>query len=522
MQHEQQTTQEKEMSSPQSSSHTIGVTIGDMRIELKDTQPNRKALSVIIRELKSCESGKPVFTFQEIADSLGYEARQNTNNFYREFQANGEDVLAFLSRKNTLKEQVFPLIEAQVLESPWLAPHDHYVAFCQHYPDTSISEATFREYVNEIESVKILNRRKYLISGTQDGLNTEVYIRELLACATFSPGKQKEIVTVFPEVVQGEDSPASRKPLDVANPTIQKKLLVVLFYVCNVSQEMLAPLFGVGKTTIHNWIYDVSSDELKWLILTSITCWSGQVSFDEKWIWVDECWQFALCAVDTVTGFPLLIEVYPSLDEVSWTLFFQHFKALYGRPRLILSDGSVSLAAARKQVFTHVRFQLCKFHKLKNLMKYIRMHVQHHASRIRGYRLATHIFSNTSVSSRKAAAKTLQTFVGNKMTAYIDSHILGCWRHLTMSLTNNASERFNRKIEKCVSGRYGISSTKSVEVLLHGLWFRELLVHGRKHVDATSAMTTIDLSTLCQEHLDTSKILHFFHDNAPSRLEKLG
>ena len=155
-------------------------------------------------------------------------------------------------------------------------------------------------------------------------------------------------------------------------------------------------------------------------------------------------------------------------------------------------------------------------------MKYIRLHVQNHASRIRGYRLAKHIFSNTSVSRRKAAAKTLQTFVGNKMTAYIDSHILGCWRHLTMSLTNNVSERFNRKIEKCLSGRYGISSTKSAEVLLHGLWFRELLVHGRKHVDATSEMTTIDLSTLCQEHLDTSKILHFFNDNDPSRLEKLG
>ena len=115
-----------------------------------------------------------------------------------------------------------------------------------------------------------------------------------------------------------------------------------------------------------------------------------------------------------------------------------------------------------------------------------------------------------------------QGVAGNKVSSYIDRHILGCWRHLTMSLTNNASERFNRKIEKCFSGRYGIASLTSAKVLLQGLWFKELLVHGRKHMDATSEMATIDLSTICQEHLDTSKILHFFHDNDPSRLEKLG
>ena len=88
-----------------------------------------------------------------------------------------------------------------------MSPHDHYVAFCEHYPDISISESIFREYVNEIERVKILNRRKHCVSKTKNGLNAEVYIRELLDLATFSPGKQKEIVSVFPGVAQLEASP---------------------------------------------------------------------------------------------------------------------------------------------------------------------------------------------------------------------------------------------------------------------------------------------------------------------------
>ncbi len=118
MQKEKQTTEEEETASPQSQKKKIGVTRGDLRIELNESTPHRNTLSVMIRELTCLESGKPVFTVQEIADHLGYEARQNTNNVYREFQANGEDFLAFFSRQNTLKEYVFPLIEAQVLESP--------------------------------------------------------------------------------------------------------------------------------------------------------------------------------------------------------------------------------------------------------------------------------------------------------------------------------------------------------------------------------------------------------------------
>jgi len=33
-------------------------------------------------------------------------------------------------------------------------------------------------------------------------------------------------------------------------------------------------------------------------------------------------------------------------------------------------------------------------------------------------------------------------------------------------------------------------------------------------------LTSIDLSRICQEHLDTGKILHFFHDDEPSQVEK--
>ena len=201
--------------------------------------------------------------------------------------------------------------------------------------------------------------------------------------------------------------------------------------------------------------------------------------------------------------------------------FLKRFKALYGLPKLIQCDGSQALAAARKAVFPGVRYQLCTFHKLKNLIKRLRQQIREPKLFKRSVRLAKHIFANKTVSSRKHAAKTLQELAGQQVSSYIDEHLLTYWRNLTMSLTNNAAERFNRKIEKCFSGRYGIPSVESAQVLLRGLWLKELLLNGHKHMALSSEFRTMNLSRICQEHLDTSNILHSFYDYDLSQAEKL-
>jgi len=111
---------------------------------------------------------------------------------------------------------------------------------------------------------------------------------------------------------------------------VPKKLLVVVLYACAVSQDVLALLFGVGKTSIHHWIYEVCSEGFDWQMLREIVCWSGRVSVDEKWVKIKGVWYFVLCAVDAESGFPLLLDLYPTLDTVSWVVFLTRVKAIYG------------------------------------------------------------------------------------------------------------------------------------------------------------------------------------------------
>jgi len=349
------------------------------------------------------------------------------------------------------------------------------------------------------------------------------YLQELMDLPGLSRVKRKEVVESFPEVEPLSTSQArGERGRRLSSACSGAKLLAVVLYACGLSQEMLALLLGVGKTSIHNWIYSLCSEKLDWQIIRDIARWSGQVSVDEKWIKIKGTWYFALCAVDSVSGFPLFIDLYPTLDTVSWMLFFKRFKALYGVPHLIQCDGSKALAAARETVFSGVRYQLCKFHKLKNLMKRLRQYIQDPKLLKRCNRFAKHIFSNRWVSSRKKAAHTLQKLSGEQVASYIDEHILEYWRNLTMSRTNNASERFNRKIEKAVSARYGIPSVESARVILRSLWLKEVLLNGQHHVEAISELRSIDVSKICQEHVDTSNILHVFHAYCPSLSEKLG
>ena len=486
-----------------------------------DVGNNRKALWPILRGFCDPESGEPLWTYQQIADACGHKSRQNIENFVGEFRANDGDLLRYLSPKNAKQDRLCEPIAEQILRSPYLGMHRQYLAFLEEHPDESLSETTFRKYARELDVLSLLKRAQTFFSKPREQFDGTRYLREILEMEQMPHAKQKEIVECFPEA---QPTSSARPPAltdKFSTPAMERKLLVTLLYVCNVSQEMLALLFGVSKTSIHRYIYDVCGEELTWQILGQIVRWSGQVSFDEKWIKIDGAWHFVLCAVDTVTEFPLLMDIYPTLDQTSWTVFFKRFARLYGVPKLIRCDGSHALAAAREAVFPRVRYQLCKFHKLKNLIKKIRQHVRDSKDVIRAVRLAKHIFSNTWVSSRKQAAKSLQQVAGPELSAYIDEHILSPWRHLTMSLTNNVSERFNRKIEKCFSGRYGIPSVESAQVLLRGLWLKELLLHGHQHRTQTAELSSSNVTRICQEHLDPGTILHLVHDYEVSQVEKL-
>jgi hypothetical protein len=261
-------------------------------------------------------------------------------------------------------------------------------------------------------------------------------------------------------------------------------------------------LLGVSKSTISNYFHKISF--MKELITGSIIRWSGEISVDEKWVKINGEWRYALSIVDNKTGFPLYYELSTDLKADNWKLFFQRFYHLYGKPNLIVSDGSKSLAKARKEVFPNVKSQLCKFHKYKNLMKRIRK-LKNGKKQKRCLRLAHGIFCNKTYYGRKRAARTLEAMNVFGVSSYVTKNILKDWDKLTMNMTSNASERWNRKIAKVIAKRYGLKSEEFVNQLITALWLKEAL-NNRQHFDKCF-LDNIDLPRICQENLKMCNII---------------
>ena len=77
----------------------------DVRLELPDTWANRRGLMIFLRCLRDA-AGRPLVTYEGIADHLGYEDRRNVHNYWAEFQACEHDLLAYLRRRKKVDEEV--------------------------------------------------------------------------------------------------------------------------------------------------------------------------------------------------------------------------------------------------------------------------------------------------------------------------------------------------------------------------------------------------------------------------------
>lgn len=147
--------------------------------EFCDVGKNRKPLFVFLRALSSPETGKALFTHQQIAEAFGYKDRQNIDHFVREVRQSGEDFQLFLSRTNTKHDRVFPLIEEQVLPCPWRSPHQHDLSVCEPHPGERVSEKTFRQYLQEVDGLRLLKSVQRVVSNEEERFDAGRYLHDL-------------------------------------------------------------------------------------------------------------------------------------------------------------------------------------------------------------------------------------------------------------------------------------------------------------------------------------------------------
>jgi hypothetical protein len=74
-------------------------------LELPDTRANRRGIMILSRCLRRAD-GRPLVTYEHIAQALGYADRRHMHNYWAEFEACGRDLLAYLSRRKQVDAEV--------------------------------------------------------------------------------------------------------------------------------------------------------------------------------------------------------------------------------------------------------------------------------------------------------------------------------------------------------------------------------------------------------------------------------
>jgi len=450
---------------------------------------------------------KPILSFDDISRFLGHPGRQWSHNIMKTWHDADNDLLLFLEDKRKISKELLALISEFVLLYPLRSILEQHREFVKTYPEHKMCINAFRDSVSAIDcSLLITSIRKQLTEGSLKPDSTHFISVLLNKEQTVSKEYKAYICDLFE--ASSTTTKLENKDINFEDAKTQKKLLISLLYQFGVAQAKLSLLFGISKTAIHNSIASFCDAGLKGFIIRMIGQWSGKICIDEKWIKIAGNWQYIMSAVDSVSGMPLFVKRFRNADTTNWILFLSEFKLYYGNPTLITTDGSVSLLPALKFVFSRVRHQLCWFHKLKNLYKRL-YQIKDSEQKNRAFKLAKRMFHKNDVSGRKKSARELYQIVDETIQGYMDKSIFGCWLKLTLCLTNNAAERFNRKIEKCVACRYGIKNEACADVLIRGLWFSEILLNGSVHWKKDSGLENVNLPKIMKNSLDTTKIIHF-------------
>lgn len=465
--------------------------------------------------------GRPLLSYSDISELFSKSYRQWSNNIYKEWELSGKNLKLFLEDKRETSKEILSLVSEFVLSYPLRSLCEQHREFVLFYPAHSgLCINSFIDYVSAINCSKLITVIRKQLDDGKLNYKSSYFVKVLL-----SEGKKinpllRSYISDLSTTGENLLPAIIGKDYDWDDKNIQKYLLVTMLYIYGISQDKLSLLFGVSKTSIHNWIHKILSKDIIFIILKMVAKWSGEICIDEKWIKVKGVWHFVLSAVDNKSGMPLFCKRFEKCNEATWTLFLKEFKMYYGVPKLIISDGSASIKAGLKIVFSGVRHQLCWFHKLRNLHKRI-YGIEDSKIKTRAFKLAKGIFTNKCSSSRKKAARTLASIGSDVIAKYIDASFFSKWLNLNRCLTSNAVERYNRKIEKCIKCRYGIKNGKCADALINGLWFFEILTKGSMHCENNNEFQNINFSKILKGNFENKSIIHILQKNNNKTLKKV-
>jgi len=362
----------------------------------EDTPSNRKALVVLLRSLRD-ESGKVLFTYEELAQVFGSTNRQAAHEHMQGFVEGDGDMGDFLERKRKVDGEVVAAVEAELEGDLWVGMEVLADRVNARLGREDLTASNIATALDQVSGRKV--RRWFLrVVACGEAHYKEGYVLgRLFDWVASGIGKEglgvaEEVVTSLEEATPplgGEELELSDQGAQIQERVLESQevtleglasiwesalgwvILAFALYMQGVSLSVIGSWLGVDKSTVCRWFSQLAPVGWTW-VQAQKAAFSGRVEADEKWIKLGGVWWYLFAAVDSVTGYPLHLALYPSNSGAYCKLFLLELKQLGYAPRVIITDGWNAYIRAIAEVFPQAEHLLCRFHVLRSVFRRLR------------------------------------------------------------------------------------------------------------------------------------------------------
>jgi transposase-like protein len=472
----------------------ITIKASQWNLQIADTKSNRKVLMVLLRSLRNPVTDKPLFTFKVIADAFGYSDRRNVNNYWRDFERCGQDILNYIRRKRKVDESVIEAVKSELAGNIQAKLPELCLKTNERLGRSDLTTENIQTALEQIPCTVIRREIMYRWEAGTFHPKEKYILEEVMAALQHnSPQKKKCALKLLSDLdikahntdeegrCNSTQKEYAEKLLDVnsspdeIDENVRLKVFWMTLYFWNVPLSRIGIWCGKSKSTIWNLITVLSC--ALWPIIKDII--SARVNpsavyIDEKWIKIKGKWHYWFVAIDVDTGLPVIDHLLKS--QTKWTCRWFLIQMMRNRicPNTIITDGLAGYSWAISCVFVNARHLLCLFHHQQGVTRWAKKHLvgfnKKQQAVIKGKMKKVIQTEDTRTADRRLERLEKENLEEKwgldawlKITRKNLKRLLPAMRKNKYPRTNNEIERFFRQFQRFYKTRNGFGSPASAK-----------------------------------------------------------
>jgi len=380
------------------------VKVGDVLYGwFQNTPSNRKAVLVLLREMRDESTGRRLFTEQQLAALLGSKNRQSVDGHMQGFRDADYDMGDYLARKRKVDTDVVKLVWKTLCADPFVSSLSELTTRVNmvYTGDKPLSVRNVREALEQVSGYRVWRKMREWLKKGSAHYDEDFLIERLLKLLSQACDEVPEITGTAQDNDVSEMTGTEAQSSDATDGVSMSKavyerlealfcpveapelagrlshvwggasgcvMLAFVLYTSGLSYALIGGWLGVDASTVCRWMAPLSLYGLSWLNRQRL-CFSGQIAVDEKHITIDGIRWYLFVAVDCVTRCPLHFAFYRSNAEVSCRAFLLELSLKGYRPHVVVTDGWDSYMKAIAAVFPTAAHQLCRFHLIRSVFR---------------------------------------------------------------------------------------------------------------------------------------------------------